>query len=138
MNKGTGRLTIYFEHHFWIGIFERVSEEGLSVCKVIFGVEPKDIEVYHFVLKNYDHLQFSSAIEVHDKVLARNPKRKIREIRKQIQNSSIGTKSQQALKLQQEQRKAQHKIVKGKQKEAEKQRRFERKQQKRKQKHRGR
>jgi quercetin dioxygenase-like cupin family protein len=61
-----------------------------------------------------------------------------REVRKQVQNSGIGTKSQQVLKLQQEQLKTERRIVSREQREAEKQRQFELKQQKRKEKHRGR
>ena len=68
----------------------------------------------------------------------RNPKWVQREVRKQVQNVGIGTKSQQALKLQQEQLKTERKIVSREQREAEKQRKFELKQQKRKEKHRGR
>ena len=59
-------------------------------------------------------------------------------MRKQVQNTGIGTKSQQALKLQQEQLKIERKIVNREQREAEKQRQFELKQQKKKEKHRGR
>ena len=58
-------------------------------------------------------------------------------MRKQVQNTGIGTKSQQALKLQQEQLKTERKAVSREQREAEKQRQFELKQQKRKEKHRG-
>ena len=72
------------------------------------------------------------------KEACRNPKQVQREVRKQIQNTGIGTKSQQALKLQQEQLKTERKIVSREQREAEKQRQFELKQQKRKEKHRGR
>jgi len=68
----------------------------------------------------------------------RNPKRAKREARRQVQNIGIGTKSQQALKLQQEQWKTERKTVSREEREAEKQRRFELKQQKRKEKHRGR
>ena len=64
--------------------------------------------------------------------VGRNPKRVQREVRKQVQNTGIGTKSQQALKLQQEQLKTERKIVSREQKEAEKQRQFELKRQKRK------
>ena len=53
-------------------------------------------------------------------------------------SEGIGTKSQQALKLQQEQLKTERKTVSREQREAEKQRQFELKQQKRKEKHRGR
>ena len=59
-------------------------------------------------------------------------------MRKQVQNTGIGTKSQQALKLQQEQLKTERKTVSREQREAEKKRQFELKQQKRKEKHRGR
>ena len=34
---------------FWVGVFERVSEGKLSVCKITFGAEPKDYEIYDFV-----------------------------------------------------------------------------------------
>ena len=55
-----------------------------------------------------------------------------------LQNMGIGTKSKQALKLQQEQLKIERKIVNREQREAEKQRQFELKQQKKKEKHKGR
>ncbi|MEY8424869.1 YjdF family protein [Lachnospiraceae bacterium 38-14] len=138
MDKISGKLTVFFEETFWVGVFERVSEGRLSVCKVTFGAEPKDYEVYDFVLKNYYRLRFSPAVATNVKEAGRNPKRVQREVRKQIQNTGIGTRSQQALKLQQEQLKTEHKIVSREQREAEKQRQFELKQQKRKEKHRGR
>ena len=100
--------------------------------------EPKDYEVYDFVLKNCYRLRFSPAVATDVKEVGRNPKRVQREVRKQVQNTGIGTKSQQALKLQQEQLKTERKIVSREQKEAEKQRQFELKRQKRKEKHRGR
>ena len=49
MDKVSGRLTVFFEEPFWIGVFERISEGKLSVCKVTFGAEPKDYEVYDFL-----------------------------------------------------------------------------------------
>jgi len=100
--------------------------------------EPKDYEIYNFVLKNYYRLRFSSAVATDVKEASRNPKRVQREVRKQIQNTGIGTKSQQALKLQQEQLKIERRTVSREKREAEKQRQFELKQQKRKEKHRGR
>ena len=114
-----------------MGVFERVSDGKLSVCKVTFGAEPKDYEVYEFVLKNYYQLRFSLAVATDIKEARHNPKRVQREVRKQVQNNGIGTKSQQALKLQQEQLKTERKIV------SREQRQFELKQQKRKEKHRG-
>ena len=138
MDKVSGRLTVFFEEPFWVGVFERISEGKLSVCKVTFGTEPKDYEVYDFILKNYYCLRFSPAVATDVKEAGRNPKREQREVRKQMQNTGVGTKSQQALKLQQEQLKTERKIVNREQREAEKQRLFELKQKKRKEKHRGR
>ena len=138
MNKVSDRLTVFFEEPFWIGVFERVSEGKLSVCKVTFGAEPKDYEVYDFVLKNYHQLRFSLAVATDVKETSRNPKRMQREVRKQVKNIGIGTKSQQALNLQQEQLKTERKTVSREQREAEKGRKFKIKQQKKKEKHRGR
>ncbi|WP_122643435.1 YjdF family protein [Luxibacter massiliensis] len=138
MDKVSSRLTVYFEEPFWAGVFEHVSEGRLSVCKVIFGAEPKDYEVHEFVLKNYDRLNFSPAVGVDVKGAIRNPKRMQREVRKYVQNTGLGTKSQQALKLQQEQLRIRRKTVNRRKREAEKQRQFKLKQQKRKEKHRGR
>ncbi len=45
-----------------MGVFERVSDGKLSVCKVTFGAEPKTMRVYDFVLKNYYRLRFSPAV----------------------------------------------------------------------------
>ena len=138
MDKVSGKLTVFFEEPFWVGVFEQVSDGKLAVCKVTFGAEPKDYEIYDFVLKNYYRLRFSPAVATDVKESDRNPKRIQREVRKQVQNTGIGTKSQQALKLQQDQLKTERRIVSREQREAEKQRQFELKQQKKKEKHRGR
>ena len=138
MDKVSGKLTVFFEEPFWVGVFERISEGKLSVCKVTFGAEPKDYEINDFVLKNYYRLRFSPAVATDVKETGRNPKRVQREVRKQVQNTGIGTKSQQALKLQQEKLKTERKAVSRKRREEEKKRQFGLKQQKRKERHRGR
>ena len=138
MDKTYGNLTVYFEEPFWVGVFERISDGKLSVCKVTFGGEPKDYEVWDFVLKHYRELKFSPAVEAEMKQIPDNPKRRQRKIRKQMKNSGIGTKSQQALQVQREEMKTERKQTSKAQREAEKQRQFELKQHKRKEKHRGR
>ena len=45
MDKVSGKLTVFFEDPFWVGIFERIEDGRLSVAKVTFGAEPKDYEV---------------------------------------------------------------------------------------------
>lgn len=54
------------------------------------------------MLKHYYDLQFSPAVETIVKKDKKNPKRVLRDVKKQLQNNEIGTKSQQALKLQHE------------------------------------
>ncbi len=62
MDKVSGKLTVFFEDPFWVGVFERVTKGRLSVSKVTFGAEPKEQEVYAFVLKQYRCLRFSPAV----------------------------------------------------------------------------
>lgn len=138
MGESIGKLTVYFDDPFWIGVFERIEDGKLSVCKITFGAEPKDYEVWEFVLKNYSRLKFSPSVDVTVKKEATNPKRVQREARKQAAQSGIGTKSQMALQLQREENKLMRKSISKQQREAEKQRQFDLKQQKRKEKHRGR
>ena len=90
MGKVSVKLTVFFEDSFWIGVIERISEGGLSVCKVTFGAEPKDYEVLDFLLRNYDRLRFSPAVAAAVKEAVRNPKRIQREVHKQVQNTGIG------------------------------------------------
>ena len=137
MDKTSGKLTVFFEEPFWVGVFERVADGKLQVCKVTFGAEPKDYEVWDFILKNYHELKFSPAVETEIKQTADNPKRRQRNARKQLQSPGIGTKSQQALQMQREEMKTERRQVSKEQREAEKQHQFELKQQKRKEKHRG-
>ena len=133
-----GKLTVYFEDPFWVGVFERVEDGKLSVCKVTFGVEPKDYEVWEFVLQHYYELEFSPAIDTDTRRAADNPKRRQRNARKQLERTGIGTKSQQALQMQLEKNKQERKVKNREQKLAEEERLFALKQQKKKEKHRGR
>ena len=64
MGSDYGKLTVFFEDPFWVGIFERIESGKLSVCRVVFGSEPKDYEVWEFVLANYHRLRFSPSVDV--------------------------------------------------------------------------
>lgn len=132
------RLTVFFGDPFWVGVFERTENGRLSVCKVIFGAEPRDAEVWDFIQRNYCRLKFSPSVETAIKKDSANPKRKQREAKRLTARSGIGTKSQQALQLQREENKLERKMLSKQQRDAEKERQFELKQQKRKEKHRGR
>ena len=119
MDKVNGKLTVYFEEPFWVGVFERIEDGKLSVAKVTFGAEPKDYEVQEYIQKHYASLKFSPAVDTVVKDIKRNPKRMQREAKKQMQKTGIGTKSQQALKLHREQCKQERKIRSKEKKEAE-------------------
>ena len=139
MQRISSTLTVYFEDPFWVGVYERVSDGMLEVSKITFGAEPKDTEVYGFLLENWHALRFSPPVRHGGRpAAAMNPKRMQRAVQKQLRRQGVGTKSQQALKLQQEEGKTARKAKTRAQKEAEAQRKFELKQQKRKEKHRGR
>lgn len=137
MDKTSETLSVFFEDPFWIGIFERVSDEGLSVSRVVFGAEPKDCEVYEFILKKHSRLRFSPVVGSERKKTAKSPKRQRREARKKMDDVRPGTKAQLALKLQREQTKTERRTIGTEEKRAEAERKFALRQQKRKEKHRG-
>ena len=130
-------LTVFFEDPFWAGVFERISDGKLSVCKVTFGAEPKDYEVWEFVLQHYYELVFSPAVQTDSRQVAENPKRRARAVRKQTERSGIGTKAQQALQLQYEQNKTERKEKSREERLEEAERLFLLKQQKKKEKLKG-
>lgn len=130
-------LTVYFEDPFWVGVFERTDEGGLSACKVTFGAEPKDYELWDFVLRRYDALHFSPAVEAPVKKLARNPKRRARDVNRLLHERGAGTRSQQALAAQREELKQAHRQASRQRRAEEAQRRFDLKQLRRREKHRG-
>ena len=133
-----GTLTVYFDEPFWVRIFERCDNGRLSVCKVTFGAEPKEQEIYEFVHKHFTELRFSQEVDIKQRKTADNPKRRQRNARKQMEHSGVGTKSQMALQMQLEQNKLERKVKTREQKLADKQRMFEIKQQKKREKHKGR
>ena len=137
MDRTCGRLTVFFEDPFWVGVIERIENRKLSVAKVTFGAEPKDYEVLELINRNYYHLQFSPAVETVVKDTKKNPKRAQRDAKKQTLETGIGTKSQQALKLQQERNKQERKVRNRERRETENQRLFELKQMKEREKHKG-
>ncbi len=130
-------LTVFFETPFWVGVFERFDDGMLSVCKVTFGAEPRDYEVWEYVLQHYHELVFSPAVETEIRQAADNPKRRSRNARRQLENTGIGTRSQQALQRQREEMKTERRQLRREEREAEAQRRFELRQAKKKEKRRG-
>lgn len=133
-----GKLTVFFEEPFWVGVFEREDETGLRVSRVVFGAEPTDAELYEYIRREYRHLDFSKPIKSQVKIIRKkNFKRMQREARKTVYEEGIGTKAQQAIKLQMELSKTEHQAKSRERQDAEKMLKFKLKQEKKKEKHRG-
>ena len=94
MEHACATITVCFEEPFWIALYERIEAGHCTVCKITFGAEPKDYEVYQFLLDHWRHLPFSPPVPVEQGERKRlNPKRVQREIKKQLQHTGIGTKA---------------------------------------------
>ena len=131
-------FTVLFEDPFWIGLYTREDGGRYTVCKITFGAEPKDYEVYEFLLGHWSELIFSPPVKSTQKSENRiNPKRMQRLIRRQAADTGVGTKAQQALSLQREQGKLARQAQSKAQRKAEAERRFALRQKKRLEKHRG-
>ena len=99
-NEGAAqcRLTVFFEPPFWVGVYERQEGGCYTVSKMTFGAEPKEYEVYAFVLKTWSRWQFSPAVEAQGWAARQsNPKRRQREAAKAAAKAAPSTKAQQAI-----------------------------------------
>ena len=80
MGMTKARLTVFFEEPFYIALYERTQDGYTQVCRVVFGKEPTDAEVYEYFLNNWAKLKFSPPVPagaVSD--TRKNPKRVQRE-----------------------------------------------------------
>ena len=130
-------LDVFFEDPFWIGVFYLNGDCERFVERVVFGNEPKDCEVYNYILYPSQNLSFKAVCQLKVKSRPKNPKRMLRIIKKQSSDLAIGTKSMQALKMQYEQNKNESRISKKKLKRDKKDYLFQLKQEKRKAKKKG-
>ena len=138
MGIAKSRLTVLCQDAFWIGLYERQCGGTYEICKVTFGAEPRDREVYEFFLHHWRELSFSPPSTVDpDPDRQISPKRLQRLVRKQTEPVGMGTKAQQALKQWQEQRKTERRDASRARKEEERDRKFALHLERKKQKHRG-
>ncbi|RDY22931.1 DUF2992 family protein [Romboutsia maritimum] len=138
MKQSSCKLTVLFQNPFWIGIFEDEYEKEYNVAKIVLGSEPTEVQLYEFILKNYNEISFKKAesqiLSTQKKV---NYKRLQREVKKQQNEKGIGTKAQNAMKIQHEAAKVERIKKRKERKEAERDRMYELKQMKKKEKHKG-
>lgn len=132
------KLTVLFEEPFWVGVFERYDGEYLQTSRTVFGAEPKDYEVYAFVLNNYYKLLFGKPVEACEKDVTRiSPKRLQRQIKKQTKETGLGTKAQRAIQESLEARKIEGNKLRKEDRERQEEIKFILKQEKKKEKKRG-
>ena len=135
MECGYARLTVWFADPFWVGVYEREAEGRLEVCRHTFGAEPKDGEVWQWLLSAWRGLDFSPAVEAPRRPSGReNPKRARRQARNRPEKTGAGTKAQQALQLQREVRRAERAQRHRQRDAAEEERRFRLRQERKKEK----
>ena len=138
MRTATCRVTVYFDDPFWAMLYEREGEGWYEASRTVFGAEPKDCEVYAFLLQNWRWLRFSPPVQAGERThRPDNPKRRQRAARRAVEQAGMGTKAQQAHAAQREQGKQACRVRTREEKEREAEERYEKHRQKRREKHKG-
>jgi hypothetical protein len=132
-----GKLTVYFEDPFWVGVFEREDETGYRVCRVVFGPEPTDAELLAYIQEEFADLDFGEPLEGQVEIVKKkNFKRVQREVRREMEEG-VGTKAQRAMQAALELNKREREVMSRERREEEQELKFRLRQEKRKEKHRG-
>ena len=138
MRTATCRITVYFDDPFWAMLYEREGEGWYEASRTVFGAEPKDCDVYAFLLQNWRWLRFSPPVQAGERThRPDNPRRRQRAARRAVKQAGMGTKAQQALAAQREQGKQACRVRTREEKEREAEERYEKHRQKRREKHEG-
>lgn len=134
------KVTICPEKALWVGIFERLDDKGLAAARVLFYKEPTDPELYEWVSLNFLKLQFSAPQQFKLIIKRKNPKRVLRDIKKELAKGLSSRKesfAQETLRVELEKHKKLKKTNTKIDKEAKEAEKFAIKQDKKKQKQRG-
>jgi hypothetical protein len=132
-----GKLTVYFEDPFWVGVFEREDETGYRVRRVVFGPEPSDAELLAYIQQKYSGLDFGKPLKSRVEIVKKkNFKRVQREVRREMEKG-VGTKAQRAMQTALELNKQERQVMSRERREEEEKLKFKQRQEKRQEKHRG-
>ncbi|URJ60332.1 YjdF family protein [Paenibacillus polymyxa] len=134
------KLTIYHDGQYWVGVVEEQDQGKLKAARYIFGTEPKDEEILHFIREEMGKLVSRLSQEVAIKwseTKKANPKRLARQAAYELRRKGVSSNAQEALKLEYEKRKLEKRTYSKQQKESMKARIRELKEKKAKEKHRG-
>jgi PDZ domain-containing secreted protein len=133
-------LNVFFDDRCWVALFTATDGNTEKYAWVLFEKEPSDVELHKYVLENYNNLMFSDIHRTEgSRTPVKNPKRRQKEIGKEIHDGARIKKSYDAIKLsiQNDDRK-QRRVEKKLRKQNKDDHVFDSKQKKRKEKHRGR
>ena len=134
----SGRLVVYHDGQFWVGVAEQIDGGRLTVARIVFGAEPSDEEILDLVNNRWSELRFTDPVEQDPpSEQPRNPKRRQREVSRELKSAGPSTKAQAALSLQRESMAEQRKAAAREKRAATDQEKFETRQEKRKRKRRG-
>ncbi|MGL9730112.1 YjdF family protein [Enterococcus sp. DIV0756] len=134
------KLTIYFDGSFWCGLIEDEIDNRYQAIRYVFGPEPKDADVWEFVVKQLPQILEQSGTVASQKRSGEkklSPKRMQRLINREKRQPVLSTKAQLAMSELREQAKAEHKSQKKQRKAEQADKRFQQKQAKKREKHRG-
>ncbi len=130
-------LTVYHDGQFWVGLAEHVEGGRYGVARIVFGAEPSNEEILHFITGKWAKLSFFGDEVTETSRPAKNPKRRAREAAKALKRPAVSTKAQQALANQYETMKRESAQARSQRRTDEAEARFEQRKLKRKRKQRG-
>jgi hypothetical protein len=130
-------FTVFFEDPFWVGILESEDEGRLAVARHVFGAEPSNAELLHFMLDRFADMPRAVSRDGAERRRAPvNPKRAVREARRDAVRA-VSTKAQAALSAARSELKSEKKASSAEERRASEARRFELRSEKRKRRHTG-
>ncbi len=130
-------LTVYHDGQFWVGLAEHVEDGRCGVARIVFGAEPSNEEILHFITGKWAMLSFFGDEPTEASKPAKNPKRRAREASRALKQPAMGTKAQQTLASQRDAMKRESVRARSQRRAEEADARYEQRKLKRKQKHRG-
>lgn len=130
-------LTVYHDGQFWVGLAEHVENGRCGVARIVFGAEPSNEEILHFITGKWAMLSFFGDEPTEASKPAKNPKRRAHEASRALKQPAMGTKAQQTLASQRDAMKRESVRARSQRRAEEADARYEQRKLKRKQKHRG-
>jgi len=132
-------FTVFFEDPFWVGILESEGEGRLVVARHVFGAEPSNAELLHFMIHGYARMRRSETAAGDGPVrgiVRMNAKRAAREAGR-TRSRPVSTKAQAALSAARSDLKSERKASSREERRAANERRFELRAERRRRRHAG-